>query len=177
MKHNKDHNQSTFPTKPKTRIPNPYSGFTLIELIMVVVVLIVLATVIGPKISDTLKGTRVNTAARKIATDIRYAQSLAISTQALHGVIFNPNPANTYSIYSPSSANIIWNQFSGGLYTVQLNAGEYDGVTIDGSYEVTFDALGSPTLGGGSSVTISAGGSAPVRTITVAASTGKVSIN
>jgi len=158
-------------------VKNREWGFTLIELIVVIVILLILSAVIAPKITDVITGTRINTAARKIASDIRYAQSLAISAQTTYGVIFNPNPTNTYSLYQNTSATIITNPFSGGLYTVQLNTGEYDGVTINGSYEVKFDSLGSPTLGGGSSVIISNNGAAPTRTITVAANTGKVSIN
>jgi len=161
---------------PQSRIPNPYSGFTLIELIMVVVVLLIIAAFIAPKMTG-VTGTRVNAAGRKISADIRYAQELAISTQTNHGVIFNASPTNTYSIYQGTTSTIITDSFTGGAYTVQLNAGDYDGVTIDGGYQVEFDALGSPVTGGGSSVTISNGGSAPVRTITVAANTGKVSIN
>ena len=174
MKHNKNHNQSTFSTKPQ--IPNPYSGFTLIELIMVIVVLLIVAAFVAPKITG-VTGTRVNAAARNISADIRYAQQLAISTQTNHGVIFNANPANTYSIYRGTTSTIITDSFTGAAYTVQLNTGDYSGVTINGGYTVEFDSLGSPITGGGSSVTVSAGGSAPVRTIAVAANTGKVSIN
>jgi prepilin-type N-terminal cleavage/methylation domain-containing protein len=188
MKHNKDHNQSTFPTKPETRIPNPhlanpqspvpnpYSGFTLIELIMVVVVLLIIAAFIAPKMTG-VTGTRVNAASRKISADIRYAQQLAISTQTNHGVIFNASPTNTYSIYRETTSTIITDSFTGGAYTVQLNTGDYGGVTIDSGYQVEFDSLGSPVTGGGGSVTISNAGSEPIRTITVAANTGKVSIN
>jgi len=161
---------------PQSRIPNPHSGFTLIELIMVVVVLLVLAAVIAPRMTG-VTGTRVNAAARKISADIRYAQELAISTQTNHGVIFNASPTNTYSIYRGTSSTIITDSFTGGAYTVQLNTGDYGEVTIDGGYQVEFDALGAPVTGGGTSVTISAGGLAPIRTITVAANTGKVSIN
>jgi prepilin-type N-terminal cleavage/methylation domain-containing protein len=160
-------------------VKNREWGFTLIELIVVIVILLILSAVIAPKITNVITGTRINTAARKIASDIRYAQSLAISAQTTYGVIFNPNPTNTYSLYQNTSATIITNPFSGGLYTVQLNTGEYDGITIwgSGSSEVKFDSLGSPTLGGGSSVIISNNGAAPTRAITVAANTGKVSIN
>jgi len=188
MKHNRHYYNILFSPNPETRIPNPhlanpqspvpnpYSGFTLIELIMVVVVLLVLAAVIAPKMTG-VTGTRVNAASRKISADIRYAQELAISTQTNHGVIFNASPANDYSIYQGTTSTIITDSFTGGAYTVQLNTGDYAGVTIDSGYQVEFDSLGSPVTGGRSSVTISAGGSAPVRTITVAANTGKVSIN
>jgi len=155
--------------------PDPQSGFTLIELIMVIAALLIIAAIVAPRITG-VTGTKVNGTARKIAADIRYAQQLAISTQTNHGVIFY-NSSDTYSIYRGTTSTIITDSFTGGAYTVQLNTGNYEGVTLDGDYQVEFDALGSPVTGGGGSVTISAGGSAPVRTISVAANTGKVSIN
>lgn len=159
----------------KSRIWYPQSAFTFIEFIMVIVVLLIIAAIVIPKISG-VTGTRVNSAARKIAADIRYAQQLAITTQIRHGVIFNPE-FNNYSIYQTKPINIIFDPFKGGSYTIQLNNGEYEGVTIDSKYQVEFDALGNPVIGGGGSVTISASGSAPVRVISVATNTGRVSIN
>jgi prepilin-type N-terminal cleavage/methylation domain-containing protein len=127
-------------------------GFTLIELIMVVVLISILAVSVVPKFLDT-SGFSLIGAASMAAGDIRYTQELAMGTHASKSIVFTSG--NTY--------------YTVGSQTVNLPSK----VSISSGATFTFNSLGEPTAGGGSSVTLSAG--AETKTITVDSYTGRVS--
>ena len=127
-------------------------GFTLVELIMVVVLISILAVSVVPKFLDTSAFSLAGGAAMA-AADIRYSQELAMGTHSAKTIVFTTS--NTY--YTVDSRN------------VNLPSK----VTISSGATFTFNSLGEPTAGGGSSVTLSAG--AETKTITVDSYTGRVS--
>ena len=127
-------------------------GFTLIELIMVVVLISIMAVSFVPKIVDTSSISLAGGAAMATA-DIRYTQELAMGTHSAKTIVFTTS--NTY--YTVDSQN------------VNLPSK----VTISSGATFTFNSLGEPTAGGGSSVTLSAG--AESKTITVESYSGRVS--
>jgi prepilin-type N-terminal cleavage/methylation domain-containing protein len=127
-------------------------GFTLVELIMVVVLISILAVSFVPKFLDT-SAISLAGAAAMAAADIRYTQELAMGTHSPRTIVFTTT--NTY--YTVDSRN------------VNLPSK----VTISSGGTFTFNSLGEPTAGGGSSVTLSAG--AETKTITVDSYTGRVS--
>ena len=127
-------------------------GYTMIELIMVVVLIAVVSVSVLPKFFDTSTIT-VEGAAEMVAADIRYTQELAMSTNSAKTIVFTTT--NTY--YTVDSRN------------VNLPSK----VTISSGATFTFNSLGEPTTGGGSSVTLDAG--AETKTITVDSYTGRVS--
>lgn len=55
-------------------------GFTLVELLVVLALMGLALTVASPLIGNALPGTQMRAAARDVATGLRYARSLAIST-------------------------------------------------------------------------------------------------
>ena len=55
-------------------------GFTLIELLVVLAIMGLALTVSAPLIANALPGTEMRAAARDLATGLRYARSLAISS-------------------------------------------------------------------------------------------------
>ena len=127
-------------------------GFTIIELIMVVVLISILAVSVVPKFWDT-SGFSIEGAAAMAVADIRYAQELAMSTHSSKTIVFTTS--NDY-------------------YTVDTrNVDLPSRVSISSGTTFTFNSLGEPTTGGGSSVTLSAG--AETKTITVENYTGRVS--
>jgi len=127
-------------------------GFTLVELIMVVVLISILAVSFVPKFLDTSAITLAGAAAMATA-DIRYTQELAMGTNSPKTIVFTTT--NTY--YTVDSRN------------VNLPSK----VSISNGATFTFNSLGEPTAGGGSSLTLSAG--AETKTITVENYTGRVS--
>jgi prepilin-type N-terminal cleavage/methylation domain-containing protein len=140
------------------RIPQS-KGFTLIEVILVMVIIGILAATVVPRIDFTISTTAsVDGAAYIVASDIRYAQEWAMANRVSKTVTFATATPTVYT-FSPSSSL----DPSGQLPS---------GVTITTNYTVQFNSLGEPIAGGGGSVTVSAGGL--TKTVTVTNYTGKV---
>jgi prepilin-type N-terminal cleavage/methylation domain-containing protein len=127
-------------------------GFTIVELVMVVVLIGILAVSVVPKFVDTSAFSLAGGAAMA-AADIRYTQELAMGTHSSKTIVFTTT--NTYYTVNSQTVNLP------------------SKVSISSGATFTFNSLGEPTTGGGSSVTLSAG--AETKTITVESYTGRVS--
>jgi type II secretory pathway pseudopilin PulG len=133
-------------------VMNGAKGFTLIELVMIIVLISILAVSIVPKFVDTSAISLVGAAAVVVA-DIRYTQELAMSTHAPKTITFTTS--DTFYTVNSQTMNLP------------------SRVSISSGATFTFNSLGEPTAGGGSSVEIQAGSS--TKTITVESYTGRVS--
>jgi MSHA pilin protein MshC len=147
------------------------SGFTLPELIMVIVLLSIIAVVAAPRMVN-VTSTNAGAFVDKLRVDIRYAQALAMTrNQRIRVTVV---AANTYRI-TDAAGNTIVDPATGKSYLVTLGAGLSFGViTFNGNY-VEFDSLGVPYDGAGvltavGSVTVVPG----ALTITVTPQTGAV---
>jgi len=136
------------------RIVADSRGFTLVELVMVVVLISILAVSVVPKFVDTSAFSLAGGAAMAVA-DIRYTQELAMGTHSAKTIVFTTS--NTY--YTVDSRN------------VNLPSK----VSISNGATFTFNSLGEPTAdcGSGSPVEITTG-SGSTKTITVDCYTGRV---
>lgn len=159
-------------------------GFTLIELVVIILITAIIAFVMIPR-SD-LTGNRAASAARKLLSDIRYAQQLANTTQSRSGVAF---AAGSYTVFTNNSSGTpATDPLKGGNYVVNMT-GDFAGVTltmnnIDNNI-VRFDSLGVPyedtdgaqnTLDGNETIDVKVGATV-VKTITIVPSTGQVTMN
>mgnify|MGYP001814262908 FL=1 len=127
-------------------------GFTLVELIMVVVLIGILAVSVVPKLVDT-SAISLQGGAAMVVADIRYTQELAMSTHSPKTITFATN--DTFYTVNSQTMNLP------------------SRVSISNGATFTFNSLGEPTAGAGSSVEIQAGSS--TKTITVESYTGRVS--
>lgn len=152
------------------------NGFTVVELLIVVVILSIVALTAVPMMSSAA-GIQIRSAANMIAADIEYARSMAISRGQDYSVEFSKD-TDSYRILDQSDAVIQHPVKKGFPYVVnfqsesRLNRVDITNANFDGTQKVTFDCLGSPDNGG--TVNLQAG--AVSATITVEPVTGFVSI-
>jgi len=66
---------------PPERIP---LGFTLLELLVVLVIVATLSTFVGPRLLGSMGGTQLRVASKKVATSLRYARTRAVSEGMLY---------------------------------------------------------------------------------------------
>jgi len=64
-------------------------GFTLIELMIVIVIMGFILAFAGPRIAKSLGGLSLKTTAKKVAATLRYARSQAVNTGQIYNVIFD----------------------------------------------------------------------------------------
>lgn len=133
---------------------NSSKAFTLTELIMIMLIVAILATVAFSRMAG-MAPIRLDMAARKIQSDIRYAQSLAISTQKWTGIYFNAT-TDIYAVYiddsgtSPANWALATDPLTKENFTVQLNSGEFRGIDITivffnaADRALVFDKWGNP---------------------------------
>lgn len=162
---------------------NDDRGFTMIELVMIIVLLTIVAVVAGPRLAN-ITGVKVSATARKLQADMTYTQNLAMTSNQRHRVVF---PSTTSYEVRDASGALATNPHDGGGFTVTTDAG----ITMSWSFNgdsalnrgVEFDTLGRPYLYAGASpsattiavgtVTVTGGGT--TRTVTVQPQTGQVS--
>lgn len=166
-------------------------GFTLIELVMVLLVVAIIAVIASTRITS-LTTIRARTAAYKIKSDIRYAQSYALATQQRTKVDFNASQ-ESYGVYYEQTPNaddwaIMTDPLTRKNFTVDLTQTEFSGANITGTnfdgtnYDLAFDKASTPwsynpsddsetQLSSEGSVSLSGGIS-----VTVQPNTGKVEI-
>jgi len=150
-------------------------GFTLVEILVVLVILAIAAAIIVANTTGT-EDVRASSAAKMIAMDLEYAQSMAITHQDPVTVTFDPD-AESYSLTNASGA--LTHPTSKSEYATDFTT--LDGLenvdivsaSFGGGQAVVFDELGTPDNGG--SVTVQVG--AHAYQISVSAATGKVTVN
>ena len=148
----------------------------MIEMIVVIMLLAIVAVIIIPQAIDT-GGLQASSAARRIASDLEYAQNIAITTQTPITVRFY-HASEYYKLLDANTSDVLNHPMTKADYIVdftkkkgfeQLNiVSARFGVTN----EVTFDELGAPSNAG--TVVVQAG--SLVYQIDIAAATGKVTV-
>lgn len=149
-------------------------AFTLVEVLVVVVIMAIAGALVVPMMTGTGEMEALS-AARTIATDIQYAQSVAITLQSPVTVHFYPD-TDRYTLSNASG--LLKHPMTNKDFLVDFRArDDFDqldlaSASFDGVTSVVFDELGSPSAGG--SVTV-LGGSQTYR-IDVTSVTGTVNV-
>jgi prepilin-type N-terminal cleavage/methylation domain-containing protein len=145
-------------------------GVTLLELLLVLAIVAVFAAMAAPRYGRASARYRLDLAARRVATDLRLAQTHAKAASSSRTVMFSAGTEQYQLLNVPALDGAV------GSYTVFLSAEPYrvDLVWADfgGAAQITFNGWGLPGAGG--TVVISAGGQQ--KSIMVAGDTGQVSI-
>lgn len=127
----------------------PRAGFTLVELALVITLIGILAWIAYPRFASVYE-IRVDAAAHRVATDLRYAQSLSIGTRVVHGVVFEPAQGR-YTVFAPTPSTPVVDpgDRSRPMRVDFSAAAEYRGVAIASASfgtgsGVQFDFFGVP---------------------------------
>jgi prepilin-type N-terminal cleavage/methylation domain-containing protein len=146
------------------------SGFTLIEVLLVLAIVAIFGAVAAPRYGRAAGRYRADLAARRVVADLRLAQSCAKAASAARTVSFS-TATNQYQLLNVPSADGV-----SGDYRVVLSSEPYRAdlvsANFNGSSQVVFSGWGLPNNGG--TVVVSAG--AQQRTVVVDGGTGRVSI-
>lgn len=167
------------PLPPRAAPGNGQAGFTLVELLIVTVIVSTIAVAAAPLFTDTLESMKATALAREIATDVRYAQELAVRTGVPHRVSFWP-PGYAYAVlrWDNGGWELCEHPVTKKPWQAALDEhSRYAGLTIEearfgGSTDVTFDTFGAPDNGGYVRFTLGKS----TRTVTVAPLSGKITV-
>ena len=145
-------------------------GFTLLELVMVIVIIGVLAAIAVPRMS--LTDSSVHAQAAQIARDIRHVQMLAMSQGR---TLTFQSLGSSYRCVDSTSA-IITDPTTQQLFNFTLS----NGVTMSVG-AVNFDSLGRPVIGGAlvsaADIPFTVSGETQTSNITVSRVTGFVAVS
>jgi prepilin-type N-terminal cleavage/methylation domain-containing protein len=179
-----------YQTKP-TRARRAASGYTLIEVLIVVMILGIAAAVVTPNLSQA-SVFRIQAAVRTIVSDMTFAQMDALGYQEQRAIVFDVDN-NEYTLVEVQGSTIDVDtdalyDIKGPQqrYRVSLDQEVFGDVTIesvdfDGDNVLIFDELGGPVATPGTS-TLSDGGSIVIAgpqsrfRIDVAAFTGRITV-
>ncbi len=146
------------------------SGFSLIELILIIMIIGILTGITVPKVTAILDDVREKAVAERLVEDLNYLRSYAISHHDTTWLVVD-DTENRYAMFvGPSSISRTFIPDPQTLVSDSTDLDEeYEGVTITsvnfgGSKEVSFNYWGTPSSGG----TISLDS----RTITLVSETG-----
>jgi prepilin-type N-terminal cleavage/methylation domain-containing protein len=137
--------------------PKNKSGFTLIELIIVLLILAILGAAVNLLIGDTAS-TKAYGTARKIQSDIIFAQESAMTHRVHYRITFSALP-NSYTIQQCTTWGVssctTWGPVldpstNTSPFMVTLNTGSYTGVSLSTTFNCSyleFNSAGNPLEG------------------------------
>ena len=162
---------------------NDDPGFTLIELVMIIVLVSLVAVMAAPRLADIV-GVKASATARRLQADITYTQNLAMTSNRRHRVVV---PSTTSYEVRDAAGALATNPDGGGLFTMTTDAGITLSWNLNGDAAlnrgVEFDSLGrpyfytgvTPSIADLAAGTITVTGGDTAQTVTLQPQTGKVS--
>ncbi|MBI4989123.1 MAG: GspH/FimT family pseudopilin [Rhodocyclales bacterium] len=119
------------------RRPSEQRGFTLIELMVVITILAILATLGIPSLMEMLQNTQVRTAAESILDGLQVARSEAVRRNAHTQFVLGPGTGWTVSEINPPTSGVA----CGIIATIQTRSGS------EGSEKATVAVTGTAGAG------------------------------
>lgn len=126
------------------------SGFTFIELIVVIMVMGILTQTVVLNVGNTVEETRVKNAVHLALADVRTAQELAMNSHRTVRFVVQSGSDRYYAIYTDDGSAVINGE--GEPIDRTFNTGDFKGVSITGSEtnsNLTFSDIGRPDIGSG----------------------------
>lgn len=159
-------------------------GFTLVELIVVLLLIVVLAFVALPRFSqNTLE---LSSQAEQVATDIRYAQTLsmtrgaALGSQGRYCIFFTATGyqyRHNNNNYATPCTTAVPHPATGSTAAIVLSGAAVATANLTGNY-IEFDTKGQPTsfAAPASNATVTLNASGGPRAVVVSPVTGKATV-
>lgn len=144
-------------------------GFTLVELLMVSVIVIVAGLIVGPKLVNFLGGWDVETEAKKLRAKIREVQQSAIMSQKTYRVEFDL-ASESYDVWYDPGTGFTFVETVNLKNNVDIYSTTF---TSPASNTVDFDYFGAPSQAGDIILIDAKGDSC---TVSIASATGRVTI-
>lgn len=113
------------------------SGFTLLEIMVVISIIGVFLVVTVPKFGATSDQFRLETFAKGCLSDIRYTQQMSMDTKQSYSIFFN---STGYSIQDSGANTIKSVDYDSGI--------SYQGIEGAISNQITFASTGAPNVSG-----------------------------
>jgi MSHA pilin protein MshC len=143
------------------------AGFTLVELVAVMVVVSVLAVMATTKFN--LGQRDLDAVAKSLRSNLQLAQDLAMTHGSTYG--FHMRSATQYEIFQSSAGTPASNPLDNSNFVVTISPVQFSGSPSD----IPFLKSGSPNIAADATITLTASGGGS-RIITVQQNTGFVSI-
>ncbi|MBI5399882.1 type II secretion system protein [Candidatus Saganbacteria bacterium] len=131
-------------------LPMKRQGFTLTELVIVLVIIGILAVVASLSLNSS-KSVKLEAGTKKIIADLLYTRNLSLSTAKWYGMSFEVAPVNSYQVYTTdgSSDTLVEDPSNLGKNFIVNLSDLYGGVnivgvSIGGGNKVEFHPYGRP---------------------------------
>lgn len=159
-------------------------GFTLVELVLVVMVIVILAFVVSPRFSqNTLE---LSSQVEQVATDVRYAQTLsmtrgaALGTQGRYCIFFTAagyQLRHNNNSYATPCTTAVSHPATGSTAAVVLTGAAVATANLTGNY-IEFDTKGQPTsfVAPASNATVTLNATGGPRAVVISPVTGKATV-
>ncbi|MBL7170468.1 MAG: hypothetical protein ISS46_00530 [Candidatus Omnitrophica bacterium] len=142
-------------------------GFTLLELIMVVVIVIIAGIIVGPRLVNFLTAWDLEAEAKKLRARIMDARQLAITKQKTYRLEFDLDSESYDVEYDPGDGSYILVETVSLKNSVDLYSTEFTNNKVD------FDYIGAPSQAGNIVLIDTRGDTS---TVSIASATGRVKI-
>ena len=126
------------------KISSASRGFTLLEVVMVIVIVGVLATAGATALGARVAGHALEVAKQEVVTTVRETQQLAVARNAEFRLVFAPG-SSTFDIEEYDDGASLWTPYE----SRELGGGVVVSSTTFPGDSLTFDVLGGPKPSGG----------------------------